>query len=287
MPELPEVETVCKGLRRAMLGRRFATVTARRGDLRFPLPKGFSARLKGAKIENIDRRGKYIVVNLSGGLVLLMHLGMTGRFTIAPSQSGKPSSRARYGEHDHVAFVLDDGTRIIFTDPRRFGMMDIVTAGALGRHRLFRHLGIEPLSDEFDATCLAQLFDRRRTTVKVALLNQKNIAGLGNIYACEALFRAGLSPKRQAYTLVRNHKPDRRLSLLAKSVREVLVEAIAAGGSTLRDYSQADGSLGNFQSRFQVYDRENSKCLKFGCRGTIRRLVQAGRSTFYCPTCQR
>jgi len=297
MPELPEVETVRRGLARAMLGRRFREVKLNRQDLRFPLPQDFAARLKGRTVEAIDRRGKYIIAALSDGERLLMHLGMSGRFTIFHSR-GKAGNLGEFyleertgpggrGIHDHVVFVLDDGTRIVYTDPRRFGVMDLVPAAELASHRLMRQLGVEPLGAGFTPRYLARVFAGRAAPLKAALLDQKLVAGLGNIYVCEALFRSGLSPTRRAGTLVKNRKPDPRLGKLVREIRSVLKRAIAAGGSTLRDYAGADGAAGAYQHRFSVYDRRGKPCLRRGCSGTVRRLVQSGRSTFYCPVCQR
>jgi formamidopyrimidine-DNA glycosylase len=297
MPELPEVETVRRGLRRAMVGRRITAARLNRPDLRFALPDNFAARLIGQEIEAVDRRAKYLVASLSGGESLLMHLGMSGRFTVV-----HPDGRARdLGEtyfenaasaagsrlHDHVVFLLDDGTRIVYTDPRRFGMMDLCKTSDVPSHRLMRGLGIEPLGEQLTAAYLAQVLAGRKAPLKAALIDQRLIAGLGNIYACEALYRARLSPKRRAGTLASKGKPDPRLRRLAAAVRAVLVDAVEAGGSTLRDYAQADGSAGGYQHRFSVYDREGEPCLRRACRGRIKRIIQAGRSTFYCPACQR
>jgi formamidopyrimidine-DNA glycosylase len=297
MPELPEVETVRRGLAASMVGRRLASVDARRPDLRLPLPRDFAARLEGREVVSVERWAKYILVHLADGLTLLVHLGMTGRFTIFP-----PAGRARNlgefyyepaaadgapGLHDHVLMTLDDGTRIVFTDPRRFGVMDLVRSADLKEHRLLKGLGVEPLSRQFTPGFLARILDARKAPLKSVLMDQRNIAGLGNIYACEALFRAGLSPERPARTLTRRGGTDRRLVRLASAVRQVLRDAIRAGGSTLRDYAAADGKRGGYQSRFKVYDRAGSPCLRTGCRGRVRRVVQAGRSTFYCPVCQR
>ncbi len=297
MPELPEVETVRRGLERALAGRRIINVTLHRKDLRFPLPRRFRARLAGRRIEKIARRAKYLLCHLDDDSVLIVHLGMTGRFTVcAPASSavnfGKqpvvpPLDTAGSGRHDHVILDFDDGTRVVYTDPRRFGFMDLAAVPMLERHRLLRGLGTEPLSDEFDAERLGQMLRGSRAPLKAALLDQRRIAGLGNIYVCEALFRAGLSPLRRAGSLVRKGRPDTRLASLAAAVRGVLNDAIAAGGSSFRDYIGADGSLGSFQNRFDAYEREGERCRRRGCRGRIRRIVQAGRSTFFCPVCQR
>ena len=297
MPELPEVETVRRGLAAGMAGRRLVSVTARRPDLRLPLPRDFAARLKGREVLGVDRWAKYLLLHLSDGLTLLVHLGMTGRFTIFPPTGGMRNLGDAYyepaaadgapGLHDHVLMTLDDGTRIVFTDPRRFGVMDLVPTADLKEHRLLKGLGVEPLSRGFSARYLARILAARKAPLKSALMDQRNIAGLGNIYVCEALFRAGLSPKRPARTLARRGAGDPRLIRLADAVRRVLKDAIRAGGSTLRDYADADGRSGDYQNRFKVYDRAGQPCLRSGCRGRVRRVVQAGRSTFFCPVCQR
>ena len=297
MPELPEVETVRRGLASAMLGRRISGVKLNRRDLRFPLPQDFAARLEGRTVEAIGRRGKYIIAALSEGESLLMHLGMSGRFTIFPTV-GKASHPGEFrfeeramlggrGIHDHVVFSLDDGTTIVYSDPRRFGVMDLVPAAELASHRLMKGLGVEPLGRGLTPRYLAQAFAGRTAPLKAALLDQKLIAGLGNIYVCEALFRSGLSPTRRAGSLVKNLKPDPRLRTLVREIRSVLKRAITAGGSTLRDYAGTDGASGAYQHRFSVYDRPGKPCVRRGCTGKIRRLVQSGRSTFYCPVCQR
>ena len=295
MPELPEVETVAQGLARAMQGRRIAQVRLNRADLRLPLPRDFAGRLGGQRVETITRRAKYILVELSGGESLLIHLGMTGRFTVIKPNGNEVILGEAYEEtgprsgnhvHDHVVFSLEGGTRIVYTDPRRFGIMDLTSDSSA--HPLTLGLGIEPLSAELTPAYLANIFFGRKAPLKSTLMDQRLIAGLGNIYVCEALFRAGLSPLRKAGSLVRSRKgSDPRLAKLARAIRAVLTDAIAAGGSTLRDYAGADGSLGAFQNRFRVYDREGKPCLRRGCGGTIKRIVQSGRSTFYCSRCQR
>jgi formamidopyrimidine-DNA glycosylase len=297
MPELPEVETVRRGLANAMLGHRIVKVKLKRLDLRFPLPRDFALRIEGRTVQAVDRRAKYIIAALSGGESLLMHLGMSGRFTIFRTD-GKASNLGEFyvedaagpggrGIHDHVVFMLDDGTSIVYTDPRRFGVMDLVPAAELGSHRLMKHLGVEPLGTQLTARYLARAFAGRSAPLKAALLDQSLVAGLGNIYVCEALFRSGLSPARRVGTLVKNQMPDPRLGKLIREIRSVLHKAIDAGGSTLRDYAGADGTTGTYQHRFSVYGRLGKPCPKRGCTGTIRRLVQSGRSTFYCPVCQR
>jgi len=284
MPELPEVETVRLGLSAAMDGRRLVRVDQRRPDLRYPFPKRFKPRLEGARIDRLERRGKYLLSFFDRPDVLIMHLGMSGRFTIAPPHDpeGPP------GPHDHVVFGLDNGARVTFTDPRRFGFMDLVAEQELTACRHFKAMGPEPLSNGFSAPALAANLSGRQAPLKSALLDQRTVAGLGNIYVCEALYRAGLSPRRKARTLVTGTgRPTKRLERLTACVRDVLTEAIAAGGSSLRDYAKTDGSLGYFQHGFAVYDREGEPCSKPRCTGRVRRIVQANRSTFYCPTCQK
>lgn len=291
MPELPEVETVKRGLAPALEGRRIRRAELRRADLRFPFPARFAERLTGRQIETLSRRAKYILIHLDQGEVLLVHLGMTGRFTLkhpdgAVSAPGEfyhgEGGAAEDGPHDHVRLTLDDGTQVTYSDPRRFGLMDLVPLSGLEAHKLLRHTGIEPLGNELSADFLKAGFKGRRTPVKAALLDQTLIAGLGNIYVCEALHRAGISPRRLAGKV-----PAASLARLAPVIREILEEAIRAGGSTLRDYARADGSAGAFQQEFRVYDREGQPCRARGCGGTVKRIVQAGRSTFYCPRCQR
>lgn len=276
MPELPEVETVVRGLRPHLEGRLLAEVVQRRPDLRFPLPEGFAQRLTGRRVARVARRAKYILAHLDGGEVLLAHLGMSGRMLLV-EDTAQPLDR-----HDHIVFETDRGLQIRFNDARRFGMMDLIAEEALDEHWLLSDLGPEPLSNAFNGPFLAERLAGRRTPIKAALLDQKVVAGLGNIYVCEALYVAGLSPRRQAYT-VQGVRAER----LAQAVREVLQRAIAAGGSSLRDYVQADGELGYFQHEWAVYDREGERCRSDGCDRLVRRLVQSNRSTFYCPRCQR
>lgn len=280
MPELPEVETVCRGLRPWLEGRRLARVIQRRADLRWPLPDNFAARLEGRRVARVYRRAKYILCDLDDGEVLLAHLGMSGRMVVAPEPE------VPLEPHDHVVLVTEDGAQVRFNDARRFGMMDLVPTESLESHRLLRDLGPEPLGNGFSEPVLAERLAGRRTPIKAALLDQKTVAGLGNIYVCEALYAAGLSPRRLACTV-----QGRRAERLAAGVREVLARAIAAGGSSLRDYRQASGELGYFQHDWAVYDREGLACpacaaTQAGCGG-VRRIVQSGRSTFYCPRRQR
>jgi len=288
MPELPEVETVRRGLAPAMEGRRFVRVDVRRGDLRWPLPRGFAQRLHGKTVEGLGRRAKYLLADLSSGDVLLMHLGMSGSFRV-----GKDSTPGNYHHqrsnsraHDHVVFHMSNGATVTFNDPRRFGSMKLVSRAKLEQEPLLRALGPEPLGNEFDAAMLAKACAGKRTSLKAALSDQRVVAGLGNIYVCEALFRARLSPLRSASTIAdRRGEPNERAERLVNAIKAVLLDAIEAGGSSLRDHRKADGSLGDFQHNFQVYDREEQPCPS--CKGKIRRIVQLGRSTFYCPSCQR
>jgi formamidopyrimidine-DNA glycosylase len=288
MPELPEVETVRRGLAPAMEGQRFAKVEVRRGDLRWPLPKDFAKRLEGQTVEGLGRRAKYLTADLSSGEVLLMHLGMSGSFRVG--KDAKPGvyyhERSKSTAHDHVVFHMSNGETVTFNDPRRFGSMKLVARTKLDTEPLLRELGPEPLGNEFDAALLAQACAGKKTSLKAALLDQRVVAGLGNIYVCEALFRAGLSPKRRAATIAdRYGKPSERAAALVEAIKAVLHDAIKAGGSSLRDHRRADGSLGDFQHSFQVYDREGQPCPR--CKGTVKRIVQSGRSTFYCPGCQK
>ncbi len=301
MPELPEVEIVRRGLLPALEGKAFASVEQHRPDLRFPLPEDFPARLRGRKVLRLERRGKYLLAHLSGGDVLLMHLGMTGCFTVhepsarnrrplpATVNGGVDTSGDRLrGTHDHLVFHMRGGATVTYNDPRRFGFMMLIPEAELAEHPLLHHLGVEPLGSGLSAEYLAQRARGKRVNLKAFLSDQRIIAGLGNIYVCEALYRAGLSPKRGAATLGdKNGKPNDRARDLVKAIRAVLEDAIKAGGSTLRDYRNADGELGYFQHSLAVYGREGKPCQRKGCGGVVKRIVQAGRSTFYCPRCQR
>lgn len=289
MPELPEVETVRRGLASALTGAIIARVELRRGDLRFPFPKDFEKRLAGRRIERLRRRAKYLVADLDDGAALVMHLGMSGSFRLEDQMPGAfHGPRDKSVAHDHVVFHLAGGARVTYNDPRRFGFMLLIPANELAAHKLFCGLGVEPLSDELNAGLLARAFAGRTAPVKAALLDQRLIAGLGNIYVCEALHRAHVSPLRAAGTLVTAAgKPGKSLARLPQAIKDVLAEALEAGGSSLRDHRQTDGSLGYFQHRFRVYDREGAACPTPGCKGTIARRVQSGRSTFYCPACQK
>ena len=278
MPELPEVETVRRGLVPVLEGRRLVRVIARRGDLRRPLPPDLGQRLTGRRVERLERRAKYLLWRIEGGDVVILHLGMSGRVKVFPADA--PAEE----RHDHLIFETDAGAVVRFCDPRRFGSLDLTTDGELAGHVLLRDLGPEPLEAAFDAACLESRLAGRSGPIKMALMDQRLVAGLGNIYVCEALFRAGISPRRRAGSV-----SGGRASRLVTAIREVLGEAIAAGGSSLRDHRQPDGELGYFQHRFAVYDREGQGCPACpggACPG-VRRIVQSGRSTFYCPARQR
>ncbi|MBZ9860942.1 bifunctional DNA-formamidopyrimidine glycosylase/DNA-(apurinic or apyrimidinic site) lyase [Mesorhizobium sp. CA12] len=296
MPELPEVETVRRGLQPVLEGARLVKVKARRPDLRFPFPERFSERLAGKTVTALGRRAKYLMMHIENGPVLICHLGMSGSFRIEAAESSDvPGAfhheRPKSAAHDHVVFDVvspsDERSRVIFNDPRRFGFM-LFAEGAPDTHPMLAGLGIEPTGNALDGPLLASLLKGRRSPLKAALLDQRLIAGLGNIYVAEALWRAGLSPLREASTIAGSaKKAEEQSARLAEAIRSVIADAIAAGGSSLRDYVQADGSLGYFQHSFAVYDREGEPCPKPGCRGHIERIVQSGRSTFYCRTCQR
>jgi formamidopyrimidine-DNA glycosylase len=293
MPELPEVETVRRGLEPAMQGARFAKVEVHRRDLRWPLPKNFARRLAGQTVTGIGRRAKYLLTGLSSGDMLLMHLGMSGSFHVFREAEAKAlgryyHERAQNAAHDHVVFHMSSGAIVTFNDPRRFGSMKIVARAALEDEPLLNRLGPEPLGNAFDAAMLARACRGKKTSLKAALSDQRVVAGLGNIYVCEALYRARLSPKRIAATIAdRNGAPNERAEWLVEAIKAVLNDAIRDGGSSLRDHRLTDGELGMFQHHFRVYDREGQKCRTPDCRGTIKRIVQAGRSTFYCPACQK
>src|SRR5262250_2013386 len=293
MPELPEVETVRRGLQSVMEGARFTKVVAHRGDLRLPLAQDFTARLEGKRVEGLGRRAKYLLADLSSGDVLVMHLGMSGSFRVAKGRSKATPGRyyhagSKNAAHDHVVFHMSSGARISFNDPRRFGMMKLVPRAELEREPLLRALGPEPLGNEFDAAILARACKGKKTSLKAALSDQKVVAGLGNIYVCEALHRARLSPKRRASTIAtRTGAPNPKAPALVDAIKLVLNSAIKAGGSSLRDHRQTDGDLGYFQHSFRVYDRAGEKCPTPKCKGTIKRIVQGTRSTFFCPVCQK
>ena len=296
MPELPEVETVKRGLTPAMEGARIERLELRRGDLRFPFPQDFESQVSGRTIIGLGRRAKYLLIDLDSGKTIISHLGMSGSFRIEQGPlAGTPGDfhheRSKDEKHDHAIFHLEgEGgpRRVIYNDPRRFGFMDIADRSELDANPFLFGLGPEPTGNELSAAYLAERFAGKAQPLKGALLDQKTIAGLGNIYVCEALWRAHLSPLRAAGTLVmKTGKPKEALNLLVSSIREVIADAIAAGGSSLRDHIQTDGSLGYFQHSFSVYDREGLACRTPGCGGTVSRIVQAGRSTFYCVTCQK
>jgi formamidopyrimidine-DNA glycosylase len=293
MPELPEVETVRRGLQPAMEGAKIVKAEARRKDLRFPFQKDFAARLEGQTVTGLGRRAKYLMADLSSGDVLLMHLGMSGSFRVlngddADTPGTFHRARSTRRDHDHVVFHMSSGAAVVFNDPRRFGYMKVIAREALDEEPLLRGLGPEPLGNAFDAKMLAKSCHNKKTSLKAALLDQRVVAGLGNIYVCEALYRAHLSPKRKASTLVqRSGAPADHARRLAEAIRTVLGEAIEAGGSSLRDHRQTSGELGYFQHNFRVYDREGERCRSHGCAGTIKRFTQNGRSTFWCPACQK
>jgi formamidopyrimidine-DNA glycosylase len=293
MPELPEVETVRRGLAPAMEGARFAKVEVRRRDLRWPLPKNFAQRLEGQTVTGIGRRAKYLLAGLSSGDVLIMHLGMSGSFHVFREVGDKAlgrtyHERTQHLAHDHVVFHMSSGATVTFNDPRRFGFMKLVARKKLDAEPPLKRLGPEPLGNAFDAAMLARACKGKKTSLKAALSDQSIVAGLGNIYVCEALFRARLSPKRMAATIATaTGAPNERAERLVEGIKAVLEDAIKAGGSSLRDHKRPDGELGMFQHHFRVYDREGERCPTPGCRGTIKRIVQNGRSTFYCPVCQK
>jgi formamidopyrimidine-DNA glycosylase len=285
MPELPEVETVRRGLAAVMEGRPIVDVLVRRGDLRRPIPDGFAEALTGRTVISIDRRAKYLLFRLDDGTVVIAHLGMSGRMVIEQAADNQvpgafPQPSVLGGKHEHIVFSVGNGTQIRFSDPRRFGLMDLATEATLADHPLLASIGPEPLDEAFDGAALAIRLAGKRTPIKSALLDQRLVAGLGNIYVCEGLFDAGLSPRRSAHT-VQGKRADR----LMRSIKDVLLAAIEAGGSTLRDHVAPSGEIGYFQHNFKVYGRENEPCSS--CNQPILRLVQSGRSTFFCSQCQR
>jgi formamidopyrimidine-DNA glycosylase len=292
MPEMPEVETVRRGLAPVLVGTKIEGIEQRRANLRFPFPERFVERLAGRRVESLSRRAKYILAALDSGETLILHLGMSGSFRIEREEVDTPGAfhfeRSKIAAHDHVVFHLSNGARITYNDPRRFGFMQLAPSDNLAAHPLFSRLGVEPLGTDFDAAALTRLFAGRSTSLKAALLDQTLVAGLGNIYVCEALHRAGLSPLREAAATVGpGGRPTAKARRLAGAITAVLEEAVAAGGSTLRDHRQTDGALGYFQHSFVVYGKEGAACSRARCLGTVARITQAGRSTFYCPTCQR
>lgn len=281
MPELPEVETVRRGLTPAMQGRRIIRLEARRPDLRFPLPDRFAERVTGATLTHLGRKAKFLAAELSTGEILVMHLGMSGRFTIGGGGVGEfAHDTGGDPKHDHVVFHMEGGLTVTYNDPRRFGFMELWPAAQWADYPRLKKLGPEPLSNGFSPAYLDEALAGKASPIKSALLDQSVIAGLGNIYVCEALWRSGISPKRKSTTI-----PGSRSMRLAPAINDVIAEAIEAGGSTLRDFAAADGALGYFQHRFSVYGREGEACKT--CGNAIKRLVQSGRSTFYCSKCQR
>ncbi|WP_040449493.1 bifunctional DNA-formamidopyrimidine glycosylase/DNA-(apurinic or apyrimidinic site) lyase [Hoeflea phototrophica] len=297
MPELPEVETVRRGLQPVMEGARIIRVEQRRADLRFPFPEDFAKRLEGRQIIALGRRAKYLLADFDDGMVLISHLGMSGSFRIEPDGDSPLTpgvfhhERSKDDKHDHVVFHIDGPAgraRVIYNDPRRFGYMDLMVRAELAEHPWFRSLGVEPTGNSLEADELARRLAGKAAPLKAALLDQRIIAGLGNIYVCEALWRARLSPRKPAGRLVtKAGQPRKALERLTGDIREVISEAIAAGGSSLRDHIQTDGTLGYFQHGFSVYDREGKACPRPGCGDTVRRIVQSGRSTFMCARCQK
>lgn len=293
MPELPEVETVRRGLEPTLVGARIEQLVLRRKDLRFAFPERFAERVSGQRVNSLSRRAKYLIAELESGEALIMHLGMTGRFIIeqigqAPLEPGEfYDAVTRHAGHDHVVFELGPRGRITYNDVRRFGFMDLAPMAALSTSKHFAGMGLEPLGNALSGETLAALFAGKAAPLKAVLLDQRLIAGLGNIYVCEALFRAGLHPALPAGSIAtKTGRPRPKAHELAQIIRDVLTEAIAAGGSTLRDFAHADGSLGYFQHAFKVYDREGEPCVTPGCDSTVERMVQLGRSTFFCPSCQ-
>ena len=283
MPELPEVETVRRGLAPVLEGQRIAAVEVRRPDLRWPLPERLAERLTGQTVTALRRRSKYLLADLSSGETLIVHLGMSGRLTISGVQIWTPIQVIEIAEkHDHVVIFTDAGARIVFNDARRFGAMDLWPTGDLDRHWLLDRLGPEPFGNAFHEDYLIAAFRGKKSPVKAVLLDQRVVAGLGNIYVCEALHRTGIAPRRRAGRIA-----AARVATLVPAIRATLAEAIEAGGSTLRDYRQTDGELGYFQHAFRVYGREGAPCVTPGCDGIVARIVQSGRSTFHCPRCQR
>jgi formamidopyrimidine-DNA glycosylase len=296
VPELPEVETVKRGLEPALLGRIFKRIELRRKNLRFDFPVGLDDTMRGAKIEALERRAKYILVHCSNGKSLILHLGMTGRFTVVKADGKSFEPGAFYfeagattdlGPHDHVIWHLDDGTRIIYNDARRFGFMDWADTQLREDHKLLKDIGVEPLGNHFHLQHLAGKLKGKKAPMKAALLDQHVVAGLGNIYVSEALFRAKISPKLESGRLIKSKGSDKRLEQLVRHIKDILNEAILVGGSTLQDFQGTSGEKGAFQERFLVYDREGEACPSLGCTAVIKRIVQSGRSTFYCPTCQK
>lgn len=295
MPELPEVETVRRGLEPVMRGHSFEHILQRRDGLRFPFGKNFKRRLLGVTVQRLRRRAKYLVAELDTGDALVIHLGMSGRFSVHYNRKMPAETLGAYiyetgadQKHDHIVFTMSGGATIVYNDPRRFGFMQVLAQRELDQHPWFRALGVEPLGSDLTAEYLAAKAVGRKVSLKAFLMDQRTIAGLGNIYVCEALHRAGLSPKRSAACLATvNGQPTRRAIRLVEAIPDVLQKAVHLGGSTLRDHRKPDGDKGWFQETFKVYDRTGAPCSRTGCRGQVKRIVQQGRSTFYCSACQR
>jgi formamidopyrimidine-DNA glycosylase len=295
MPELPEVETVRAGLEPVLRGRAFVRVEQRRPDLRFPLPDRFAERLTGRRVLRLDRRAKYILVHLDRDEVLAVHLGMTGRLIVSNGGPERDLTLGQYvyehgkdAKHDHLIFTMSGGAIVTYNDARRFGYMTLIPERELNQDAFFADLGVEPLGPDLTGAYLADRAFGKRVDLKAFLMDQRIVAGLGNIYVCEALFRARLDPWQPAARLAtKRGKPTPAAGRLAAEVKAVLTDAIRAGGSTLRDYQRADGTSGLFQNEFAVYGRAEAPCVRPGCRGTVRRKTQGGRSTFFCPVCQR
>ena len=275
MPELPEVETVMRGMQPALEGKKLINIEARCDSLRWPIPNNFADRLRGRRVINIARRAKYILWYLDDETVMILHLGMSGRVSITAKRPSKIE------KHDHLIFTTEEGAVIRFNDARRFGMVDLSTSRSIFQHKLLRQIGPEPLGNDFNELSLKEMLRGKKTTIKNALLDQRVVAGLGNIYVCESLFRSNISPKRLALNV-----KGKRLKALSLNIREVLNEAILAGGSSLRDHAQTNGDIGYFQHNFMVYGREGQACKKNGCGNKVKRIIQSGRSTFYCAKCQ-
>jgi len=282
MPELPEVETVRRGLAPVLEGAVIKEAITRRAGLRQPFPKDFSARLEGNRIERLQRRSKYILIECADGLIVILHLGMSGRVTIYKDGLDANGEPPKIGKHDHVSLITERGDYIVYNDPRRFGIITFTDTDTQSTHPLLKNIGPEPLGNSFNADVLSRGFQGKKSSIKALLLDQRLVAGLGNIYVCEILWRAGINPKRTGGSL-----SVKETASLVPIIRDVLREAIAAGGSTLKDYAQTDGELGYFQHSFKAYGREEEPCMQKKCSGKLERIVQSGRSTYFCPKCQR
>jgi len=283
MPELPEVETIMRGISPFLEGATIRKIKLNRADLRWAFPENFASRLKGAKVLNLKRRSKYILINLSTGETLLIHLGMSGKILVSDSKIGNYFYESpRLANHDHVIFELNDGKIITYNDPRRFGAMDLAKTDDLNNHKFLEKLGPEPLGNNFNSNYLKIKLSKKESPIKNVLLDQSVVAGLGNIYVCEALFMSGISPKKIACKISKNKCEE-----LVQNIRAILISAIEAGGSSLKDFTDIQGNSGYFQFKFYVYGRENEFCKKTTCNRKIKRISQSGRSSFYCPYCQR